>query len=251
MKSNNIHSIYPISWICESPIFRDYVSSKINSSDEFLVADFASGEHDRVPSFFINNLSEFVSITKTQSERIHVYCLDIHALRLDSLLGKLEESDLLQKARVVKAKLESMDKHASFRPAMAEFLKDNPNYSIWLDDFLIAEQKLPSGCFDIGILNNDIIGYMMEYYTEYSNAIRGLKKVQSSIKNDGLLIVTNPCSLYVIDNVELLQKIGFNFSEGIDIDTNSGLLTSIEADQDPKTMSRLGHYTFLIFKVAK
>ena len=248
MRSTDIYSTYPISWISKSSILRDFLKEKSKPEQELLVADFASGEHDRVPSFFIKILSNIIHIEQQLSEMIYVYCVDTHALRLDSLLGKLEESDLLKRARVVKAKRESMDENAEFRPTMMQYLNQNAEDLIWLDDFLIGENRFPPECFDIGILNNDIIGYLMEYYTEYSNAMQGLEGVKKLIKSDGLLIVTNPCSLYVVDNVTILQNLGFNFIEGIDIDLESGKPCFIEANQDPKTMSRLGHYTFLVFR---
>ena len=252
MRIDDIHNIYPISWICESARVREFIRGASSRSDtEFLVADFASGEHDRVPSFFVTLMSRLFDISEAFAESIYVYCIDIHALRLDSLMGNLEESEILNRVRVVLAKLEKMDEHAALRPAMVEYLKQNPNDLIWLDDFLIGENRFPPECFDIGILNNDIIGYMIEYYTEYSNAIEGLQRIQKLIKKDGLLIVTNPCSLYIVDNVTFLRDIGFEFVEGIDIDLDSGLICPIKANQDPSTLSRLGHYTFLIFQPKK
>ena len=249
MKSADIYSTYPLSWISRSSILRDFLKENSEPEQELLVADFASGEHDRVPSFFIKIVSSLIHIKQQLSEMIYVYCIDTHALRLDSLLGTLEESGLLNRTRVVMAKLESMNENAELRPAMMRYLEQNPRELIWLDDFLIGEKRLPPECFDIGILNNDIIGYMMEYYTEYSNAIEGLKGIKKLIKTNGLLIVTNPCSLYVVDNVTVLQNLGFDFIEGIDIDLGSGKTCSIEANQDPKAMSRIGHYTFLVFKI--
>ncbi len=107
-----MYNIYPIAWIAKSPAFLDFVSSA-TSEKEFLVADFASGEHDRVPSFFVNLLPE---ISPSVPKRTAVYCTDLHAIRLDSLMGKLEESALLKNVRVVHAKLETMDEEANLRP---------------------------------------------------------------------------------------------------------------------------------------
>ncbi|MHA2046435.1 MAG: hypothetical protein ACW99G_16740 [Candidatus Thorarchaeota archaeon] len=80
------------------------IQSEMDEQD-FLVADFASGEHDRVPSFFVRIIPEFLEGV-VQKKRTTVYSIDLHALRLDSLLGKLEESSLLERTRVVQAKLE-------------------------------------------------------------------------------------------------------------------------------------------------
>ncbi|MCK5389198.1 MAG: hypothetical protein KAJ36_01830, partial [Candidatus Thorarchaeota archaeon] len=180
-------------------------------------------------------------------KKICVYCTDLHALRLDSLLGKLEEEDMLDNVRVVQAALEKMDEEATLRPAMIDFLDSNPETISWLDDFLIGEQRFPPECFDIGVLNNDIVGYMHEYYKEYSDALIGLQKVQRLIRNNGLLVVTMPCSLYIVDNVAVLEEIGFKYLQGVDIKLSSGEKTYLEKNAKPASLSRLGHYTFLIF----
>ncbi|TFG28981.1 hypothetical protein EU527_16590 [Candidatus Thorarchaeota archaeon] len=248
MKIKDIHTVFPLAWICKSSTFLDYVQ-KIDpiGNKEFLIADFASGEHDRVPSFFVSYLSQLIDIEQKNVESIFVYCTDIHALRLDSLMGKLEESGILDRVRVVHTKLELMDEHASLRPAMTVFFEENPDTLIWLDEFLIGENRFPPECFAIGILNNDIVGYMMEYYNQQSSAILGLKKVFKLLEKDGLLIVTMPCSLYTVDNIAILQEIGFQFKEGIDVDLETLEVVSFQADKDYHTFSRLNHYTCLFF----
>ncbi|MFW9958763.1 MAG: hypothetical protein ACFFCT_11890 [Candidatus Odinarchaeota archaeon] len=216
-------------------------------TDEFLIADFASGEHDRVPSFFIQILPELLCDVNVARESF-VYSIDLHSLRLDSLLGNLEESGLLERARVVQAKLESMDQEASLRPSMIDFIEEHLETAIWLDDFLIGENRFPPDCFDLGILNNDVIGYMHEYYKSYSDAQLGVQKVFNLIRKNGLLVVTMPCSLYVVDNISVLENTGFEYVEGIDIDLKNEHITSIEPNSNPETFSRLGHYTFLVFR---
>ncbi|MHA1951078.1 MAG: hypothetical protein ACW987_14575 [Candidatus Thorarchaeota archaeon] len=198
------------------------IQSEMDEQD-FLVADFASGEHDRVPSFFVRIIPEFLEGV-VQKKRTTVYSIDLHALRLDSLLGKLEESSLLERTRVVQAKLELMDGDAS-----------------------LQNNKIPRESFDIGVLNTDVIGYLHEYYSEYSDALVALDQVYRTIKKNGLLIVTNPCSLYVVDNVKILNSIGFDFVEGVDIELSSGNVTAIDRETAPESMSRLNHYSFLIF----
>ncbi|MHA1964531.1 MAG: hypothetical protein ACXACG_10080 [Candidatus Thorarchaeota archaeon] len=238
-----MYNIYPLAWIAKSSAFLDYVSSA-SSEKEFLVADFASGEHDRVPSFFVNLLPE---ISPSVSKRTVVYCTDLHSLRLDSLMGKLEESALLKNVRVVHAKLETMDEEANLRPDMIEYLDNNPNVMIWLDNHLKGEKFFPQETFDVGILNNDIVGYLHEYYKDYSDAAVSLRKVHKVLKNGAFLIVTRPCSLYVVDNVQILESLGFEFLEGLDIDLSDESVTMLNRSTEPQTMSRLGHYTFLIF----
>ena len=94
--------------------------------DYFYIADFASGEYDRVPSFFVRELPKLLKDDIDSSKKFRVYCTDLHSLRLDSLLGKLEEEDILDNVRVVQATLERMDEEATLRPAMIDFLDSNP-----------------------------------------------------------------------------------------------------------------------------
>jgi hypothetical protein len=248
MTTKEIHAAYPISWIMESPAFSNFMKASLRrGNNDFLIADFASGEHDKVPSFFICILPKLLHV-EGAIRKTAVYSIDVHGLRLDSLLGKLEEKDVLARARVVQAKLETMNEEASFRPDMMEYLENHLDDVLWLDDFLIGEKRFPPECFDIGILNNDIVGYMMEYYIEYSDAIIGLSKVHELIIDGGLLVVTMPCALYVVDNITVLRDSGFEYIEGIDIDLKNEHITSIEPGRNPETFSRLGHYTFLVFR---
>jgi len=221
----------------------DHVLS-IKSEKELLVADFASGEHDRVPSFFVNILPRMYS---SSYNRTIVYCTDVHPLRLDSLKGKLEESNLLDNVRVVHAKLETMDEEAYLRPDMIEYLERIPNITSSLDRHLTKYKYIPQETFDIGVLNNDIVGYLHEYYLENSDARLGLQKVHKTLKIGALLVVTMPCSLYIVDNIQVLESLGFEFVEGLDIQLSDGAITNLGRSTEPQTMSRLGHYTFLIF----
>ncbi|MFW9834209.1 MAG: hypothetical protein ACFFEK_09460 [Candidatus Thorarchaeota archaeon] len=240
---DNKYNIYPLAWIGKSQVFMDYVSSA-SPNVEFLVADFASGEHDRTPSFFLDLLPK---MSPSVPKQTIVYCIDIHALRLDSLLGTLEESNVLKNARVVQAKLETMDKDARFRPDMIDYLESNVKVMTLLDYHLKTKKFIPSGTFDLGVLNNDMVGYLHEYYKEYSDAAVALQKVHQSLKKSALLVVTMPCSLYVVNNIEILETIGFEFLEGKDIDLENGSISDIDRQTKPQTMSRLGHYSFLIF----
>ena len=59
--------------------------------------------------------------------------------------------------------------------------------------------------------------------------------------------MTMPCSLYVVDNISVLESIGFELLEGIDIDLASETVSYIERETAPESMSRLNHYSFLVF----
>ena len=248
-----IYNIYPIAWITKSKALMDFVASALvkeqttEQDKEFLVADFAAGEYDRVPSFIVTVLPELLSNDDVAKKQITVYCTDLHALRLDSLLGKLEDAAQLENVRVVLAKLETMDEDAQFRPDMSKFLESNRSSITWLDKHLQEKSYIPPNTFDIGILNNDIVGYLQDYYKEYSDANLGLQKVHKVLKNGALLIVTMPGFVYAADNVQILESLGFEFLEGLDIDLSDGSSTLLDRSADPEKMSRLGHYTFLIF----
>ncbi len=227
---------------------RERISSEPDDeiTQDFTIADFASGEHDRVPSFFTKIIPKFLE-SKTQKKRTTVYSIDMHALRLDSLLGILEESTLLDRTRVVQSKLESMDSEASFRPDMIEYLNNKHTEMIWLDRTILHQNRIPEESFDIGVLNNDVVGYLHEYYREYGDAAAALSQVHKTVKPDGLLIVTNPCSLYVIDNVAVLESIGFRLVEGFAIDLTNGTIDILDRNTPPELMSTMNHYSFLVF----
>ena len=67
------------------------------------------------------------------------------------------------------------------------------------------------------------------------------------LKKGALLVVTMPCSLYEVDNVNVLESLGFRYLEGLDIDLADGSFKALERNTEPQSMSRLGHYTFLVF----
>jgi hypothetical protein len=50
-----------------------------------------------------------------------------------------------------------------------------------------------------------------------------------------------------VDNIQVLESLGFEFVEGLDIQLSDGAVTTLGRSTEPQTMSRLGHYTFLIF----
>ena len=81
----------------------------------------------------------------------------------------------------------------------------------------------------------------------HSDVILGLQKVRNSMRTGGLLIVTMPCSLYVLSNVAPLEKSGFEFLEGFDVELSTEQVTFLDKNAEPGTMSRLGHYTLLLF----
>jgi len=249
LEEKNLRKIYPISWVTESSHLIDFLDEWYSTSeDNLLVADFASGEYDRVPSFFSKFLPQMLEMKLDYNKRIVAYCIDLHLLRLESLLGKLKEDDLLDNVRIVHSALETMHSKAEILEASLEFIVENTETATWLDDFLIGEKQFPSECFDIGILNTDVIGYLFEYYKEYSDAEKALSSIWSLIRPEGLLIITMPCLQYKIDNISVLENIGFNFLEGIDITLVSGQKTILQKDVPLNQLSTLGHYTFMIFR---
>lgn len=248
MKDKNLRKIYPISWITESKKLIEFIQEWNSSSeDNLLVADFASGEYDRVPSFFTKFLPPLFKMELDYEKRIVVYCTDIHLLRLESLLSKLTDENLLDNVRIVHAALETMDTKAKLIELSQEFIIEHSETSTWLDDFLIGENRLPPQCFDIGILNTDVVGYLFEYYKEYSDAEKALSMVWRMIRQNGLLIVTMPCLEFTVDNIDVLEKTGFTFLEGLDINTTTGEKTDLKRNVSLDKLSNLGHYSYLVF----
>ena len=250
MKSipQDIRNAYPISWITESTRFTNYLHKILHASeDDLLVADLASGEYDRVPSFFSKELPKLLNTSTTYERRIVVYCTDVHELRLESLFGKLQEERSLNQVRCVHAAFEDMERNAKLIPENIEFIEEHLEVVNWLDDFLIGEEHFPPECFDIGILNNDVIGYLHEYYTEYSDAEKSLESIWRLIRPNGMLIVTMPCLQYQIDNISILEKLGFSYIEGVDISLSSGEKKLLEKNNQLNQLSKLNHYTFFVF----
>jgi hypothetical protein len=177
-----------------------------------------------------------------------VYCTDLHTLRIESLFDKLQEENLAENTRVVLSRFESMTEEASFPEIQEEFINANSTESTEIERAILSKKSIPESCFDIGILNNDVIGYIHEYYKEYTDAGMSIRGIKSVMKPGSLLVVTQPCLLYPVDNIQVLQKHGFQFVEGYDIDIESGQPTPVDATTVPKSMSRLNHYTILIFE---
>ncbi|MFW9801495.1 MAG: hypothetical protein ACFFFC_02530 [Candidatus Thorarchaeota archaeon] len=244
--------LYPVSWICESKSVTEYLRKQFaaQDSEELLIADFASGENDRIPSFILRVLPDFISNVDFSIRRIITYSTDLHGLRLDSLFGLFQEQHLEGRARAVHARLESMVTEASYRLEQAEYLNEHQQELTILDKRIIEEKGIGEDVFDLGFLNNDVIGYLFEYYKAYSDALTSLDAVQKTMKPGSLLIVTQPCSLYPVDNLDVLGRVGFSFIEGIDVELDSGEVTLISDDAELDTLSRIGHYTYLVLTKA-
>jgi SAM-dependent methyltransferase len=220
------------------------------STDEFLVADFASGENDRIPNFIHRVLPDFLPHLDFSKRRTLTYSTDLHGLRLDSLFGLFQEQRIEDRARAVHARLESMAAEASFRQEQADYLRENQDGQTILDKRIIEEHRIGQKIFDLGFLNNDVIGYLFEYYNAYTDALTSLEEVHRTMKPGGLLIVTQPCSLYPVDNLDVLKRVGFSFLEGLDVELDTGKSSSVGESDALDALSRLGHYTFLVLKRA-
>lgn len=228
----------------------------LSSGDEILVADFASGENDRVPAFIHKVLPDLIDAGVIQNmpakmewlRRIVTYSTDSHGLRLDSLLGLLEEQDIHMVSRVVQAKFETMDSEVGFRKPQLDILEECDDQPTWLDSFLLQKRRFPSNCFDLGFLNNDVVGYLYEYYKAHTDAELSLGKLRNLMKSKSLLVVTQPCLLYQVNNIEVLEQCGFSFLSGTDINLANMVSRNIDRRTHNKDLSRRGHYTFLIFE---
>ena len=267
LKATDPKQLFPISWICESKAVLDYVYTQKYSTDtsrDILVADFASGENDKIPYFFHLILPSilrqshskygmvplsFIREKLEERRRFVTYSTDLHGLRLDSLFHMFQEERILEWSRAVHARLETMELEATFRQPQADYLLKNEGQQNDLDRRLLEGKGLGEGVFDLGFLNNDVVGYIFEYYKVYTDALASLKAIRKVMRDESILLVTQPCSLYPVDNVEVLTDVGFSFVEGKDVDMKTGEMTAIEEDTDIGTFSQRGHYTFLVFRV--
>jgi hypothetical protein len=139
---------------------------------------------------------------------------------------------------------------ASFRQDQVEYLNEHQHEQTILDRRIIEEQRIGEDAFDLGFLNNDVIGYLFEYYKAYTDALTSLEAVKKTMRSGSLLIVTQPCSLYPVDNLDVLSRVGFSFMEGIDVELKSGEVSLISEDSESDTLSRMGHYTYLVLRKA-
>ncbi|MHA1907784.1 MAG: hypothetical protein ACW98Y_10860 [Candidatus Thorarchaeota archaeon] len=239
----------PISWLCKSKTLRDFLgnfSSEPDSKVELMIADFAAGETDEVPQFVHRRIQSCMKVAESISMK--VYCTDLHTLRIESLFYRLEEEALVEDTRIVLSKFETMTEEASFPEVQKVFFEQEAPTMTYIDDYINSNSALPHSCFDIGVLNNDVIGYIHDYYREYTDAKKSLEGIRRVMKPHSLLIVTQPGLIFHMDNIDALSKHGFHFIEGFDIETENGRLTSIDEKSDPMSMGNLGHYTVLIFE---
>jgi hypothetical protein len=220
----------------------------LQDAEELLIADFASGENDKIPNFIHRVLPDILSKHHTSRRRTVTYSTDLHGLRLDSLFGLFEEQRISDNARAIHARLERMVTEASFRPEQVDYLHGHQEEQTALDKRILEDECIGEASFDLGFLNNDVVGYLFEYYKAYTDALTSLEAVHKTIRSDGLLIVTQPCSLYRVDNLEVLRNVGFSFIEGFDVELSSGKITPISESIELDALSRMGHYTFFVLK---
>ncbi|MHA1636458.1 MAG: hypothetical protein ACTSUB_00440 [Candidatus Thorarchaeota archaeon] len=257
----DLSTIYPIVWIEKSKIVMDFLYDRLmkKPAELIMVSDFGSGENEEIPLFFSNFFHDILEdyCVMTGKEKVNykitpqpaIYCLDINEMKLLSLLDKMEQENAIESVRVVSSKLETMDTEAHFPDYQQETIANRSIEMNWLDSYITENNRVPE-CFDIGVLNNDIIGYLSEYYTQYSDLEKCLSTIRKTMKQGGLLIVTAPRSLYQVDNIGVLEEAGFTFIEGVDIDLKSGEVQVLNEDIDQTKLGLLYHYAFLVFSAS-
>ncbi|MFW9890031.1 MAG: hypothetical protein ACFFER_17750 [Candidatus Thorarchaeota archaeon] len=245
-------ALYPISWICESATVTEYLREQISEAhpEEFMIVDFASGENDNIPTFIHRVLPDFIPDIDFSARKMITYSTDLHGLRLDSLYGIIQGQNLENRARALHAHLENMVTEASYRSDQVEYLNENRREQTFLDKRIMNERRIGEDAFDFGFLNNDVIGYLFEYYKADTDALTSLEAVHKTMRPGSLLLVTQPCSLYPVDNLKALSHVGFIFVEGIDVELKTREVSLIREDAELDTLSRMGHYTFLVLKKA-
>lgn len=249
------HPVWPIEWVFEFDEIIDYLKKIILEKSEgddsdIFIGDFGAGRNEEIPLFFSNIFPSKLRDSEVQfNPNFTVYCTDLHTLRIEDLFSKLIEEEILETSRVVHAGLERMTESATFTSDQKEFIEgiENPT---WIDEYILRKSAFPASCLDIGIMNNDMIGYLAEYYQEYSNLQKAIEGVREVMDRQRLLIVTQPCSLYKVDNIEILERNGFSFIMGADIDKRSGKVMFVNRETPLKMLGELNHYTFLTFITA-
>ena len=238
----------PISVIERSEKLLQYIQSYISTLRDktIYVADFAAGENDEVPLFFLQRLPP-IFLKREPSFRLFIYCTDAHTLRIESLFEKLVSLDFVEQSRVVFAKLETMTEKAEFPAIQMEYI-EHAHERTWIDELLLQENRIPKESFHIGILNNDVVGYLHAYYTEYTDAKKSLQGIRNVMRDDGLLIVTQPCMLFPLDNIQALESNGFQYLTGFNFDLRRHIVSDVAKDVSPVSLSKMGHYTILLFK---
>ncbi len=256
------YELFPFGWIGKSDTIMNWMLDQLSKArkahdSNFLIADFAAGQNEEIPIFFAQffptMLEEWIRTNDLNNDLIVgrlpllTYCLDFHKLRLSYLFGLLEEEKVLDVSRVVFTKLESMAKEAAFPDFQKDALPKDIGECIGIDQFILEKGHIPPACFNLGILNTDMIGYLFEYYKHQSDLVKCLKGIRETMELGGLLIVTQPCFFYHVDNIGVLGDAGFDFIEGVDVDLISGETTMLDKDVDQSTLSQMNHYSFLVF----
>ncbi|MBD3405210.1 MAG: hypothetical protein GF411_03625 [Candidatus Lokiarchaeota archaeon] len=250
----NPHPIWPIEWVFSFQKIIDYlqklaIQNTSKTKPEIFVGDFGAGRNEEIPLFFSKVIQNSI-LENSDWEKPYpifkVYCTDVHTLRIEDLFSKLVDEDIIEHSRVVHAGLEDMGGFAVFPLDQKEVIAELEKPT-WIDVYINDHEAFPENSIDIGIMNNDMLGYLAEYYTEYSDLKRALEGAEKIIKQEGLFLVTQPCSLYKFDNIEVLENTGFSFLMGADIDKQTGEIEYIKKDTDPKRLGNLNHYTFLAF----
>ncbi len=233
--------VTPLEWIWASPYLREHVLRRRSHSRSILVADFGPGENEEVSVFFAKTFRDLANVTAI------VYCIDFHELRLESLMNKVAEEGAAASSRFVLARLESMTSKAKFVESR-DPLSVSGEFAIGeIDKIIMNESRVPAQCFDIGVLNNDMIGYLSEYYRSQSDLDSCLSQIHSTMRPGSLMVVTQPGLLYRLDSVSMLEKQGFVFRECVDIDLGTRVVKSTMTRPDVSALSLMNHYSFLLF----
>ncbi|KAJ6241780.1 hypothetical protein M0813_00486 [Anaeramoeba flamelloides] len=203
----------------------------------FLIGDYGSGRNQEVPKFYLQVLDsvfqkEYPNLKKIESFVIvQIYTQQGYLLYLIPVHKKTFWKEL---------KILDVQKNQ---------LQKQQEKQTWLDKALISTEKFPESCFDLGVLNNDMVGFLAEYYSSNSDLMESLEEVKKSIRTGGHLLVTSPNTLHKIDNIKVLEEVGFKFVSYSDYNIKSEEIVNIFEKEDvPRGEDRkLDHFNFLFF----
>ena len=224
---------------------KEYLKKTIDSKTQsgFFIGDYGSGRNAEVPIFFTKQYQYSFS---SEIPKSTVYCIDLHTLRLENMFGQFQEEDITSNARIVHAKLETMQSNAVFPYEQEEYLKNHPQEQNSLDKKILNEKRLPPACFHLGIMNKDLVGYLSKYYEHDSDMRASFQSIRETLYPDALLIVTQPCVLYRVDNVKILKDNAFHLKEIFDVDLKTGTHTLMDESTDYESFSKPNHYSFIV-----
>jgi hypothetical protein len=95
-------------------------------------------------------------------------------------------------------------------------------------------------------MNKDLIGYMSEYYENETDLRTSFETIHHVLSQNALLIVTQPCMMYRVNNLKILRDNAFILEEIIDVDLKTGTHSLLDDSNTIESFSKSNHYSFIV-----